>query len=132
METEFSSRMRIRAKAIARHGGIDQAITAGELPKQFETSLSEGLVLGLLKQGVRKYLAIFGHGSTDLGEVLRVYEEEGVTRTWNFRNEVAMAHAGVKYFSFGPNWFGRMGYTMATWQDKPFYWETPDGKHRVL
>ena len=45
---------------------------------------------------------------------------------------VAMAHAGVKYFSFGPNWFGRMGYTMATWQDKPFYWETPDGKHRVL
>jgi len=95
METEFSSRMRIRAKAIARHGGIDQAITAGELPKQFETSLSEGLVLGLLKQGVRKYLAIFGHGSTDLGEVLRVYEEEGVTRTWNFRNEVAMAHAGT-------------------------------------
>ena len=45
---------------------------------------------------------------------------------------VAMAHAGVKYFSFGPNWFGRMGYTMATWQDKPFYWETPDGRHRVL
>ena len=50
--------------------------------------------------------------------------------TWG--TAVAMAHAGVKYFSFGPNWFGRMGYTMVTWQDKPFYWETPDGRHRVL
>jgi hypothetical protein len=45
---------------------------------------------------------------------------------------VAMAHAGIKYFSFGPNWCGRIGYTMAAWQDKPFYWETPDGQHRVL
>ena len=40
------------------------------------------MVLGLLKQGVRKYFAIFGHGSTDLGEVLRVYDEEGVTQTY--------------------------------------------------
>ncbi len=52
-------------------------------------------MLGLLRQGVRKYLAIFGHGSTDLGEVLRIYEEEGVTRTFNCRNEVAMAHAAT-------------------------------------
>ena len=52
-------------------------------------------MLGLVKQGVRKYLAIFGHGSTELGEVLRVYEEEGLTRTFNCRNEVAMAHAGT-------------------------------------
>ena len=50
--------------------------------------------------------------------------------TWG--TAVAMAHAGVKYFSFGPNWGGRIGSTMATWQDKPFYWETPDGRHRVL
>jgi 3D-(3,5/4)-trihydroxycyclohexane-1,2-dione acylhydrolase (decyclizing) len=52
-------------------------------------------VLGLLKQGVRKYFAIFGHGSTDLGNVLRIYEEEGVTRTINCRNEVEMAHAAT-------------------------------------
>ena len=57
--------------------------------------LSEGLVLGLLRQGVSKYFAIFGHGSTDLGEALRVYEEEGVTRTVNCRNEVEMAHAAT-------------------------------------
>lgn len=95
MESEFSKHMRARARAIAQHGNLKAAVSSGDLPKQFETSLSEGIVLGLLKQGVRKYLAIFGHGSTDLGEVLRVYEEEGVTRTWNFRNEVSMAHAAT-------------------------------------
>jgi 3D-(3,5/4)-trihydroxycyclohexane-1,2-dione acylhydrolase (decyclizing) len=87
--------MTARARAIRAAGGIDAAIARGTLPKLIETTLSEALVLGLLKQGVRKYLAIFGHGSTDLGEVLRVYEAEGVTRTYNCRNEVAMAHAAT-------------------------------------
>jgi 3D-(3,5/4)-trihydroxycyclohexane-1,2-dione acylhydrolase (decyclizing) len=94
-ETEVSARMRARARAIAQAGGIEPALAKGGLPKLVDCTLSEGLVLGLLKQGVRKYLAIFGHGSTDLGEVLRVYEEEGVTRTINCRNEVAMAHAAT-------------------------------------
>ena len=35
-------------------------------------TLSEALIVGLLKQGVTQYYAIFGHGSTDLGEVLRI------------------------------------------------------------
>lgn len=87
--------MRKRASAIAKAGTIDAAIATGHLSKIIDTTLSEALVLGLLKQGVRKYLAIFGHGSTDLGEVLRIYEEEGVTRTFNCRNEVAMAHAAT-------------------------------------
>ena len=84
-----------RAQAIARCGGLQQAIDSGELPNQLSLTLSEALVLGLLKQGVCKYLAIFGHGSTDLGEVLRVYTEAGVTQVYNFRNEVEMAHAGT-------------------------------------
>ena len=83
------------ARAIRATGGIDAAVAAGALPKLVETTLSEALVIGLLKQGVRKYLAIFGHGSTDLGEVLRIYDAEGVTRTINCRNEVAMAHAAT-------------------------------------
>jgi 3D-(3,5/4)-trihydroxycyclohexane-1,2-dione acylhydrolase (decyclizing) len=86
---------RARAAAINSAGGLTQAIETGKLPKLVQTTLSEALVLGLLRQGVRKYLAIFGHGSTDLGEVLRIYEEEGVTRTFNCRNEVAMAHAAT-------------------------------------
>jgi 3D-(3,5/4)-trihydroxycyclohexane-1,2-dione acylhydrolase (decyclizing) len=70
-------------------------VASGEWPLQVTTSLAEGLVLGLLKQGVRKYLAIFGHGSTAIAEVLRVYEDAGVVRTWNFRNEIEMAHAAT-------------------------------------
>ncbi|HET7381449.1 MAG TPA: thiamine pyrophosphate-dependent enzyme [Pseudolabrys sp.] len=85
---------RERARAIAKAGGLEQALAKG-LPKLVECTLSEALVLGLLKQAVRKYFAIFGHGSTDLGNVLRIYEEEGATRTINCRNEVEMAHAAT-------------------------------------
>ena len=60
-----------------------------------DVSTAEALVLGLLRQGVTKYLAIFGHGNTALGEVLRVYQEEGVVLTFQCRNEVAMAHAAT-------------------------------------
>jgi 3D-(3,5/4)-trihydroxycyclohexane-1,2-dione acylhydrolase (decyclizing) len=94
-ENGLAAAMRARARAIRAAGGLDAALARGALPKLVDTTLSEGLVLGLLKQGVAKYLAIFGHGSTDLGEVLRLYEEEGVTRTFNCRNEVAMAHAAT-------------------------------------
>ena len=95
MESGRTAAMRTRARAIRTAGGIDAAVAGGTLPRLVDTTLSEGLVLGLLKQGVSKYLAIFGHGSTDLGEVLRIYEEEGVTRAFNCRNEVAMAHAAT-------------------------------------
>ena len=94
-ESDIRRQMRARARAIRAAGGIDAALAKGALPKLVDTTLSEGLVLGLLKQGVRKYLAVFGHGSTDLGEALRIYDEEGVTRTYNCRNEVEMAHAAT-------------------------------------
>jgi len=94
-EDEKRRQVRARAAAICSSGGLEAALSQGKLPKLVEATLSEALVLGLLKQGVRKYLAIFGHGSTDLGDVLRIYEEEGVTRTFNCRNEVEMAHAAT-------------------------------------
>lgn len=94
-EDSGSNAIKKRACAIAQAGGVDAALANGNLEDIVEVSLSEGLVLGLLKQGVRKYFAIFGHGSTDLGEVLRLYEEAGVTRTLNCRNEVEMAHAAT-------------------------------------
>ncbi|MFV2034627.1 MAG: thiamine pyrophosphate-dependent enzyme, partial [Halocynthiibacter sp.] len=43
------------------------------------------------------YYAIFGHGSTDLGEVLRIYHEQGAVTVVNCRNEVEMAHAATAY-----------------------------------
>ena len=93
-DSDAERQMRERARAISRAGGLEPALAKG-LPKLVECTLSEVLVLGLLRQGVRKYLAIFGHGSTDLGNVLRIYEEEGATRTINCRNEVEMAHAAT-------------------------------------
>jgi hypothetical protein len=50
--------------------------------------------------------------------------------TWS--TVTAMAHAGVKYFSFAPNYFDRMGGTMKEWQNRPFYWVGADGTSRVL
>src|SRR5471032_1380678 len=94
-ENETMRAMRERARTVAQAGGVEQALAKGIVPKLIECTLSEALVLGLLKQGVRKYFAIFGHGSTDLGNVLRIYEEEGATHTINCRNEVEMAHAAT-------------------------------------
>jgi 3D-(3,5/4)-trihydroxycyclohexane-1,2-dione acylhydrolase (decyclizing) len=94
-ESDADRAMRARAHAIAKAGGIEAALANGSVAKLIDIALSEALVLGLMKQGVRKYFAIFGHGSTDLGNVLRIYEEEGVTRTVNCRNEVEMAHAAT-------------------------------------
>jgi 3D-(3,5/4)-trihydroxycyclohexane-1,2-dione acylhydrolase (decyclizing) len=87
--------MRKRARAIRNAGGLSAALASGALHHQVKVSLSEATVLGLLRQGISKYLVVFGHGCTDLAEVLRIYEEEGVTRTFNCRNEVAMSHAAT-------------------------------------
>ena len=84
-----------RAAWLEESGGLEAAIDAGALSEPACLPLAEALVLGLMRQGVTKYLAIFGHGSTALGEVLRVYENRGLVRCWQFRNEVAMAHAGT-------------------------------------
>ena len=43
-----------------------------------------------------------------------------------------LAQSGVKYFSVGPNRGHRIGYTLSSWGDKPFYWESPSGKENIL
>ena len=87
--------MRERALAIAEAGSLNQAIVNGALPDRVDVSVSEGVVLGLLRQNVKKFLGVLGHGNTDLGEVLRVYQATGALRFYPCRNEVAMAHAGT-------------------------------------
>ena len=89
------SSMEERAAWIAEAGGLSAAVDSGRLNEPVALPLAEALVLGLMRQGVTKYLAIFGHGSTAIGEVLRVYEDAGLVRCWQFRNEVAMAHAAT-------------------------------------
>jgi 3D-(3,5/4)-trihydroxycyclohexane-1,2-dione acylhydrolase (decyclizing) len=85
----------LHAKAIGAHGTLDAALAAGALPASVDVTAVEALVLGLLRLGVTKYLAVLGHGSTALGEVLRVYQQHGVVRVLQCRNEVAMAHAAT-------------------------------------
>ena len=84
-----------RAAWLASLGGLEEAIGAGHLCEPLILPLTEALVLGLMRQGVTKYLMILGHGSTELAETLRVYEEAGLVRGYQFRNEVEMAHAGT-------------------------------------
>lgn len=84
-----------RAEIIAAAGSIDKAISAGTLSRQIDTTLSEALVLGLLAQNVERYLVVFGHGSTEIGEVLRIYEKAGVLQTYAVRHETAASHAAT-------------------------------------
>ncbi len=83
-----------RANAIKESGSLRKAVESGKIPQFTDITLSEAVILGLLNQGVRKYIGIFGHGSTDLGNALRVYERAGLIKTYNVRNEVEAAHIG--------------------------------------
>lgn len=83
---------RKRAKEIKAYGTVRKAIEAGSLEQFQDISLSEAVVLGLINQGVKTFIGIFGHGMTDVGEVLRIYEEEEAVKTVNVRNEVEASH----------------------------------------
>ena len=82
-----------RAQALRMHQTLRSAVESGALEPFQDISLSEAVVLGLVNQGVRHFIGIFGHGTTDVGEVLRIYEQEGVIRTANVRNEIEASHA---------------------------------------
>jgi 3D-(3,5/4)-trihydroxycyclohexane-1,2-dione acylhydrolase (decyclizing) len=88
--------IRARAAKISASGNVDVLATP-ENGGVLELTLSEALIVALLKQDVTQFYAIFGHGSTDLGEVLRMYHEENVLSVINCRNEVEMAHAATAY-----------------------------------
>jgi 3D-(3,5/4)-trihydroxycyclohexane-1,2-dione acylhydrolase (decyclizing) len=93
-ESVAASRLE-RARAIARAGGLDEAIEAEVLASTLDTTVAEALVLGLLLQDVRHYLCVLGHGSTEVGEVLRVYERAGLLRTYGLRSEIEASHAAA-------------------------------------
>jgi 3D-(3,5/4)-trihydroxycyclohexane-1,2-dione acylhydrolase (decyclizing) len=84
-----------RAKAIAACGGLNPALAQGAFSEAIEVTLAEGVILGLLRQGVSTFLAIFGHGSTALADAIRVYESNGLVRCFQFRHETEMAHAAT-------------------------------------
>ena len=84
-----------RAATIAKAGGLDAALSTGLLPHRIDLSLVEALVLGLLRQDVCTYFCVLGHGTTELGDVLRTYEAHGIVRTMSVRHETEAAHAAT-------------------------------------
>ncbi|MEJ5362514.1 MAG: thiamine pyrophosphate-dependent enzyme [Spirochaetota bacterium] len=91
----MTAKIEKRAQSIANNGSIEKAIAAGAIEQYQTITVSEAIVLGLLQQQVTKYFGIFGHGSTDIAEVLRIYEEHGLVKTYNVRHETAAAHAAT-------------------------------------
>jgi 3D-(3,5/4)-trihydroxycyclohexane-1,2-dione acylhydrolase (decyclizing) len=93
--TGLSAARAQRAKAIADAGNIVRAIESGALPRRADMTVSEAVVLGLLRQGVTRFLCVLGHGSTDVGEVLRIYESAGLLRAYGVRSEIEATHAAT-------------------------------------
>ena len=78
-----------RAQQIAAAGDL------GVLGRRIDTTVSEALVLGLWLQGVRTFFCVFGHGSTEIGEVLRIYQDAGLVRVYGVRSEIEASHAAA-------------------------------------
>ena len=84
-----------RATLLARTGSLTAALEQGLLPRRAALTLSEALVLGLLAQEVRTYFCVLGHGSTEVGEVLRVYQAAGLVKVFGLRSEIEASHAAA-------------------------------------
>ncbi len=84
-----------RAMAIKHAGDLSTAIATGKIPRFVDVSVSEALIIGLQLQGVKNFIAVFGHGTTEIGEVLRVYQQAGLVRVFNVRNEIEASHAAT-------------------------------------
>jgi 3D-(3,5/4)-trihydroxycyclohexane-1,2-dione acylhydrolase (decyclizing) len=74
------------------HAGLQ---AQGALPARLSLTLSEALVIGLLRQGVKTFLSVLGHGSTEIGEVLRIYQQAGLLRVCGLRSEIEASHAAA-------------------------------------
>ena len=92
---DFPETQAKRAQWFKSHGGVNAVVEAGLLSNTVSLGLTEVMVLGLIRQGVTKFLMILGHGSTEFGETLRVYESAGLVKGFQFRNEVEMAHTAT-------------------------------------
>ncbi|MBW1848826.1 MAG: thiamine pyrophosphate-binding protein, partial [Deltaproteobacteria bacterium] len=95
MSSQMHKKRRNRARIISEYPDINDAFLSPKIKGFFDVTLSEAIVLGLVRQQVRIFIGIFGHGSTDLAEVLRVYEEEGVVKMYAVRHETEAVHAAT-------------------------------------
>jgi 3D-(3,5/4)-trihydroxycyclohexane-1,2-dione acylhydrolase (decyclizing) len=75
--------------------GHAEAVRKDCLASRLSLTLSEALVIGLLRQDVRTYFTVLGHGSTDVGEVLRIYQDAGLLKVLGLRSEIEASHAAT-------------------------------------
>ncbi len=92
MTSNTSSTSESLAQERAQHA---TAWKDGTLSCHLTLTLSEALVLGLLRQEVKTYLSVLGHGSTEIGEVLRVYQQAGLVKVYGLRSEIEASHAAA-------------------------------------
>ena len=72
-----------------------EALLRNELPRHLDLTLSEALIIGLLRQGVKNYFTVLGHGSTEIGEILRIYQSAGLLKVFGLRSEIEASHAAA-------------------------------------
>jgi alpha-mannosidase len=75
--------------------------------------------------------------SDGVGPIISVMHSDIPGLSWT--TVAALAQAGVRYFSSGPNYMpglpdggDRIGLTLKTLGDKPFWWTSPSGEERLL
>jgi alpha-mannosidase len=104
-----------------------------------------------IQQGTIGLDALYGNELTALCRPEELMELVGLARRFSREHDVTidsamitdvpgytwgmvpvLAQSGVKYLSIGPNFGHRIGYTLSTWGDKPFYWQSPSGQERIL
>jgi 3D-(3,5/4)-trihydroxycyclohexane-1,2-dione acylhydrolase (decyclizing) len=84
-----------RTELASQRASHAAAESRGVLTGKVSLTLSEALVLGLIRQGVRIFLTVLGHGSTEVGEVLRIYQGAGLARVYGLRSEIEASHAAA-------------------------------------
>lgn len=75
-----------------------------------------------------------------MGSAIRFAREHGIEIDSAMQSDVpgyawglvpVPAQCGIKYMTMGPNAGHRVG-RVYEWGEKPFYWESPPGKEKVL
>ncbi len=94
-DQEICTQRQIRAEAIKNAGSLDAARKLGLIQHKVDLTLSEALIIGLLEQDVRVFYTVFGHGSTEIGEVLRIYHQAGLINAYGIRSEIEASHAAA-------------------------------------
>jgi 3D-(3,5/4)-trihydroxycyclohexane-1,2-dione acylhydrolase (decyclizing) len=94
-QTELTNQRMERANLLAHAGALSAARQQGLIPRRIGLTLSEALVLGLFQQGVKTFFTVLGHGSTEVGEVLRIYQNAGLVKVIGVRSEIEASHAAT-------------------------------------